>query len=203
MNRPFPIFFAQDFEPHPDDAEAVKKLSEKYKRVSFKLNPKGRVWSVRANRMSDLDCSIIVGLPELIEVITARIYGRTSTFTHLGFAKLCTHPKLNIFLDCWNLMLGDEAAIAVGNNTRLRWVHLGGCGVTNKGVRAISQANQLLMLSLFHSEITDDAVPFLSELSNLRRLNIRNTKISKNSAMNLQNRLTRCSIDVLLPEFAG
>ena len=203
MKRPYPKLFAKDFKPHPDDDEAVKKLAEKYKHTRFKLNPKGRVWSVSQTRLSDLDCSILLRLPELIELNMGHIFGNTySSFTHVGFAKLSTHPKIKAFLDCYNPMLGDEVAIVVGSSTRFRWVHLGGCGITNNGVRDICKAKQLLMLSIFNSEITDDVVQNLSELINLRHLNIRETKISRNSAMKLQKHLPRCKIDILLPKYA-
>ena len=203
MKRPYPRIFARDFDPHPDDAEAVHKLAEKRKHTKFKLDPKGRVWSVSLQCPSDLDCGIIFKLPHLVEFNTGHLLGRSSVFTHLGFAKLCKHARLRAIMDCYNPLLGDEAAKAVGNSTRLRWVHLGGCGVTDKGVRNICKAKQLIMLSIFASEITEDVAENLAKLTNLRRINIHETKISIDSAIRLQKHLTRCTIDILLPKHAG
>ena len=203
MKRRHPQLRAGDFTPHPDDAEAVRFLAGKYKWTRFKLNPMGRVWAVTECRISDLDSAVLLRLPELIEFNTGQMFGRPrSSFTRFGFANLCTHAKLTAFLDCFNPMLGNGAAQVIGNSTRLRWVHLGGCGITNDGVIEICKAKQLLVLSLFQNDITEDVLDCLSGLTNLRHLNIRETKISRDAAMDLQKHLTRCKIDVLLPENA-
>ena len=75
--------------------------------------------------------------------------------------------------------------------------------MSDKGVRNICKAKQLIMLSIFASEITEDVAENLAKLTNLRRLNIRETKISIYSAIRLQKHLARCTIDILLPKHAG
>ena len=201
--RKFKRIQAKDFEPHPDDAAAVRLLGGKYKHALYKLTPKGKVWAFTIDHVSDPDAPTFLQLPNLIELNVANLLKRDTGFTPNGFQIICSHPNIQAYQDQNNNRLGDEAASIVGHNKRLRWVHFGGCGITDAGVRSICNATQLLKLSIFDNNITDKCVQDLLNLTNLRRLNVRNTKITIPAMLKLQNELPRCTIDALLPKNTG
>lgn len=183
-----------DFSPHPHDAFSVGALAEL--RTCFRLNPRGRVWSVfTSNAFGDAHVSHLFGLAELIEFNRAQFVGQESHFTDDGFREMATHPRLQAFMDNNNPNITDESAAAVSESTNLRWVNFPNCAITDAGVKHLSKSNRLLALSLIANNITDACVPDLCRLTNLRRLSLGNTQISEESIALLKSSLDRCRVN--------
>jgi hypothetical protein len=183
-----------DFTPHSDDAASVAALAEI--RTRFRLTPRGRVWSVfTTNAFTDSHVRFLLALPELIEFNRLQFTNQESRFTDDGFAQLGNHPKIQAFMDQNNPLLTDESARLVGTSNQLRWVNFPNCSITDAGVTAISNSKQLLALSLIANPITDNCIPDLCKLTNLRRLSVRDTAITDASITTLESNLPRCQVN--------
>ena len=184
---------ANDFLPHDEDRIGVETMAELGSR--FAITSRSRVWSVSAtHRFSDADTKYLFKLPRLAELNLFHFTNMNSRFTHCGVANVLTHTRIMAFGDCNNSLLGDDAAKHISISPRLRWVKLPNCGITDRGVSMISQATQLIGLSLTSNPISDQSVPAICELSKLRHLWISDTEISPEGHQEISARLENCRI---------
>lgn len=188
-----PKLRSSQFTPDSEDADSVRALGELG--VRFGLTPRGRVWSVFAGRsFQDSHVDLLYRLTGLIEFNILQFVGDIPRFTDPGFHRLCHHPNLQTIMVCNNPAIIDRAAETVGGNQRLRWVKLPGCAITDDGIALISNAKQLLGLGLIASHATDACLPWLSSLTSLRTLNVKDTDISVSGIASLRSALPRCKM---------
>jgi len=179
---------SKQFESEPADCEGVALLESK--RCRFGLTPRGRVYGV-SGPLADSDVAAVLRLPKLIEVtLTGPWHG--DEFTDAGFQLLMTHPKLQIFGCANRSLITDSSAAALTVSSRIRWLCLNGCQITNKGVEYISEQTQLLNLNLANTKITTDCVSDLRKLTDLRRLRLTGNAFDESARAELHRDLPRC-----------
>ena len=180
---------ASQFEPHPEDAEAVEQLSGT-RFCQFGLTPRGRVYGV-GGCLADTNVDALMQLSLLIDVSVLNL-APTPIFTDTGLEQLLLHPSLKIFGCAQNPALTDNSAAALASSSQMRWLCLNGCAITDVGVDHISEHHQLLGLYLADTQITNDCVPNLCRLTNLRLLRLQGTSVTESVRDELVAKLPKC-----------
>jgi len=95
-----------------------------------------------------------------------------------------------------NWKIRDEGLQALRPLAGLRTLNLGYCsGLTNRCLASIQGLTRLESLSLVGiTTITDDGLEILKKLTNLRRLNLRRTKVTEAGVKDLEQALPNCEI---------
>jgi len=180
---------ANQFEPHPADAGAVEQLADT-RFCQFGLTPRGRVYGV-AGCLADSNVQALLELPLLIEVSVSNL-APVPVFTDSGLEQLFLHPSLQIFGCAQNPALTNKSAAALSTSSRMRWFCLNGCDITDVGVEHISRHRRLFGLYLADTQITNDCVPNLCKLTDLRRLRVNGTSVTESARDRLLAHLPRC-----------
>ena len=180
---------ANQFQPHPADAGAVEELSN-VRLCTFGLTPRGRVYGV-GGCLADSNVDALLQLTELVEVSVADMMN-SPVFTDSGLEQLLTHPSLRIFGCHGNSAITDRSTAALRLSMRMQWFCLNGCAITDIGVQRISEHHQLLGLYLKDTELTEECVPYLCRLTNLRYLALTNTLVTESFRDKLSVHLPRC-----------
>lgn len=147
-----------------------------------------------AGPLDDSNVDALLHLPSLIEVSLIGPHGNPNEdeFTDVGFKRLMTHPELQIFGCAYRSSITDSSAEAIASSSRIRWICLNGCQISNQGVEHISKRTQLLNLNLANTEITVDCIPALCNLTNLRHLTISGNGIDESVRAKLLENLPKC-----------
>ena len=85
--------------------------------------------------------------------------------------------------------------------TRLKTLVLDDTNVGDEGLKHLSQLNDLLTLGLAGSNVSDAAVPVLAGMTQLQRLAIGDTNVSRNGRAALQAALPKCNIQDTFADF--
>lgn len=161
-------------------------------RCQFGLTPRGRVYGV-SGPLADSDVDALLRFPSLVEVL---LIGpcKGDEFTDVGFKRLVTHPKLQIFGCAYRSSITDSSAAALAISNRIRWICLNGCQITNQGAEYISGQTQLLNLNLANTKITTECISAICNLTNLRRLTLSGNGIDESASVELQSKLPKCKV---------
>ena len=182
------FLLAKHFEPHPEDAGAIEQLAPA--RCTFGLTPRGRIYAV-AGRLGDSNVEALLQLPFLIEVTVSNMVA-DPIFTDSGFEQLLLQSSLQIFGCAQNQALTDKSVAVLSSASRMRWLCLNGCAITDIGVEHISEYGQLFGLYLADNQITNQCVPHLCRLTKLRRLRLTGTLVTESFRDKLAAHLPKC-----------
>ena len=177
------------FESTPEDRIGVARL-EHSRFVTFGLYPRGKVYGV-GGPLADSDVEALLLLPSLVEVLLTGPW-MGDELTDVGFRRLMSHPKLQIFGCAYRQLVTDSSAAALAVSGRVRWLCFNGCQITNQGVEHISTQTQLLNLNLANTKITADCIAALCNLTNLRRLTLKGNALDESVRAELLSHLPKC-----------
>ena len=180
-----------EFEPHLDDVRALEMLSDI--KCVFQLNPRGFVYGVRSgHQFSDAHVDALLMLPHFMSLVLFRFPDRESLFSHDGFERLSQHKRFRAFMDQGNPQITDGLAKLLVKAPHVRWVLVPNCGLTDAAIPTLASSNHLFSLSLISNQISDDSIDGLCRMTRLRRLFLRDTKISESGFNKIKASLPKC-----------
>lgn len=121
------------------------------------------------------------------------LYMDRSDFTTEHAAELAHLPHLSDLALYGGVIEADVFSI-VSQMTELRWLRLSGSRLGIWGPIEIGKIEQLTVLYIDDTNITDEAVPYLEDLTNLEILAITAAALSEESTQRLQGALPECHI---------
>ncbi|TWU51486.1 leucine-rich repeat domain-containing protein [Rubripirellula reticaptiva] len=180
-----------EFEPQPEDARAVESLSEI--KCGFQLNPRGFVFGVRGgHRLSDAHVDDLLTLPFLMSLVLFRFSHHESLFSDGGFKRLCQHPRFRAYMDQNNPRITDDVTRHLVAFPHVRWVIVPFCNLTDAAIPRLAETNHLFSLSLIGNQISDESVPHMRRMTELRRLFLRDTEVTEAGFDQLKGSLLKC-----------
>ena len=115
---------------------------------------------------------------------------------HGVWIRECDHPMKNLSTDVteWDDHCITPLVIYMKDLPHLREVAIEGVPITSATIKEVAKLKNLQSLSITHTNVGDEALPYIVSLQKLEKLSIYGTKISPDGRESLKNELPNCEI---------